>query len=147
MADAAAADGILQMVATPHIFNGISRDPGPAEVLERVAALQSAIGGRLKILPGNEVHISHEIVEQARENRVTKINRKKPIRIVLEVVRQYSAKAATRPPRSLGRRRPAVWFSTTRRPSSKAGRLPPKRLFPSSRNVPYCPASLIDSET
>src|SRR5262249_57335069 len=36
--------------------------------------LNIAIGKALKILPGNEVHISHDIVEQAKTNRVTRIN-------------------------------------------------------------------------
>jgi protein-tyrosine phosphatase len=77
MARVAFADGIEQMVCTPHMFNGITNNPEPAEIMERVAALQQAIGEvGLRVLPGNEVHISHEIVEQARGNRVTKLNRK-----------------------------------------------------------------------
>ena len=76
MAAIAAEDGIQQMVSTPHMFNGISHDPEPAEILDRVARLQEAIGDKLKILPGNEVHISHEIVGYARNNRFTKINQK-----------------------------------------------------------------------
>jgi protein-tyrosine phosphatase len=76
MASIAAADGIDQMVSTPHIFNGLSNDQEPSEILDRVARLQEAIGDKLKILPGNEVHISHEIVDHARNNRVMKINRK-----------------------------------------------------------------------
>jgi protein-tyrosine phosphatase len=75
MARIAAGDGIEQMVSTPHMFNGLSNNPEPSEILERVAALNEAIGsGGLKVLPGNEVHVSHEIAEQARNNRVTKIN-------------------------------------------------------------------------
>lgn len=76
MAEIAAGDGIEQMVATPHMFNGLSRNPEPPEILDRVAALQEAIGNRLKILPGNEVHISHEIAEQARTHRFTRMNQK-----------------------------------------------------------------------
>jgi protein-tyrosine phosphatase len=72
----AAADGIEQMVSTPHMFNGLSNNPEPPEILDRVAALQEAVGNILKILPGNEVHISHEIAEQAKNKRVTTINRK-----------------------------------------------------------------------
>src|SRR5215510_6452385 len=74
MAEIAAADGIEQMVSTPHMFNGLSHNPDPSEIFERVAMLQSAIGDRLIVLPGNEVHISHEIAEQARTNRVARIN-------------------------------------------------------------------------
>jgi protein-tyrosine phosphatase len=76
MASIAAADGIEQMVSTPHMFNGISHDPQPAEILERVGRLQEAVGDKLKILPGNEVHISHEIVEHALNNRVMKMNQR-----------------------------------------------------------------------
>jgi protein-tyrosine phosphatase len=76
IARVAAADGIEQMVSTPHMFNGLSNNPEPPEILERVAALQEAVGNILKILPGNEVHISHEIAEQAKNKRVTTINRK-----------------------------------------------------------------------
>ena len=75
MARIALADGIEQMVSTPHMFNGLSNNPEPSEILERVAALNEAIGSNgLKILPGNEVHVSHEIAEQVKNNRVTKIN-------------------------------------------------------------------------
>jgi len=75
MARIAAQDGIEYMVSTPHMFNGLSHNPQPSEILARVAALNEAIGGNgVKILPGNEVHISHDIVEQAKSNRVTKIN-------------------------------------------------------------------------
>ena len=75
MAKIATEDGIEYMVSTPHMFNGLSSNPEPLEILERVAALNAAISGKgLKILPGNEVHLSHEIVEQARTSRFTKIN-------------------------------------------------------------------------
>src|SRR6186713_1997498 len=77
MARLAAEDGIEQMVCTPHMFNGLSNNPEPAEITDRVAALQEAIdaaGCSLRVLPGNEVHISHEIAEQARTNRVTRLN-------------------------------------------------------------------------
>src|SRR5688572_4743544 len=77
MARIAAADGIEQMVSTPHMFNGLSHNPEPAEILDRIAALNEAVAATgLKILPGNEVHISHEIAEQATNNRVTKINQR-----------------------------------------------------------------------
>ncbi len=76
MARIAAEDGIEQMVSTPHMFNGLSNNPEQPEILESVAELNEAIGGGLKILPGNEVHVSHEIAEQAKNNRVTKINQR-----------------------------------------------------------------------
>jgi len=74
MAEIAAADGIEMMVSTPHMFNGLSHNPEPSEIMDRVKALQSAVGSTLKILPGNEVHISHEIADQVKTNRVTRIN-------------------------------------------------------------------------
>ena len=78
MARIAVEDGIEQIVSTPHMFNGLSQNPEPSEILDRVAALNEAVSkaceGRLKILPGNEVRISHEIVGQAQHNRVTRIN-------------------------------------------------------------------------
>jgi protein-tyrosine phosphatase len=74
MAEIAAADGIEMMVSTPHMFNGLSHNPLPKEIQNRVKALQDAVGSTLKIIPGNEVHISHEIAEQARNQRVTRIN-------------------------------------------------------------------------
>jgi protein-tyrosine phosphatase len=77
MARIAAQDGIEYMVSTPHMFNGLSHNPHPAEILDRVAALNDAIGSEgLKILPGNEVHISHEIAEQVEARRVTTINQR-----------------------------------------------------------------------
>src|SRR5262249_186579 len=74
MAGIAAEDGIEFMVATPHMFNGLSPNPEPTEVFDRVGMLNAAITNGLKILTGNEVHVSHEIAEQVRDNRVTKIN-------------------------------------------------------------------------
>jgi protein-tyrosine phosphatase len=75
MARIAKEDGIEYMVSTPHMFNGISGNPAPGEIVDRVAALNDAIGANgVRILPGNEVHISHDIAEQAKSERVTKIN-------------------------------------------------------------------------
>jgi protein-tyrosine phosphatase len=75
MARVAGQDGIKYMVSTPHMFNGLSHNPAPSEILERVAALNAAIGGNgPKILPGNEVHISHDIADHVKNNRVMRIN-------------------------------------------------------------------------
>jgi protein-tyrosine phosphatase len=76
MARIALEDGIQQMVCTPHMFNGLSSNPEPAEVLDRVGALQEAIGKEgLRLLPGNEVHFTHEILDKVRAGDVTKLNR------------------------------------------------------------------------
>ncbi len=78
MARIATQDGIEYMVSTPHMFNGLSENPQPSKIVERVAALNEAINNPsgVKILPGNEVHISHDITEHVRKNRVTKINQR-----------------------------------------------------------------------
>ena len=75
MAELAAADGIEQMVATPHLFNGLSHDPETAEIVDRVAELHAAVSKHLKILPGSEVHVAHDIAERVKSQRVTPINR------------------------------------------------------------------------
>ena len=76
MARIAAEDGIQQMVCTPHMFNGLSCNPEPSEVLDRVGALQDSIGKEgLRVLPGNEVHFSHQILDKVRDNGVTRLNR------------------------------------------------------------------------
>jgi len=78
MARIATEDGIEYMVSTPHMFNGLSGNPPPSKIVERVAALNEAINNPdgVKILPGNEVHISHDIAEHVLNNRVTKINQR-----------------------------------------------------------------------
>src|SRR5215468_11184923 len=43
MARIATEDGIEYMVSTPHMFNGLSANPTPSKILERVAALNEAI--------------------------------------------------------------------------------------------------------
>lgn len=75
MARIAAEDGIEQMVCTPHMFNALSNDPQPYEVAGRVSALQEKIASTgLKLLPGNEVHFNHEIIQQALDHRFKRIN-------------------------------------------------------------------------
>ena len=77
MAAIAFADGITQMVCTPHMFNGISRDPAASEIEERVAELQNAIGDKgLKVLPGSEVRVTSGLLKQAEYNLLTKLNGK-----------------------------------------------------------------------
>lgn len=77
MAAIAVADGITHMVCTPHMFNGLSSNPEPSEIFDRVGALQEAIGKiGLTVLPGNEVHVSDDIINQVRTKRVTKLNGK-----------------------------------------------------------------------
>jgi protein-tyrosine phosphatase len=75
MAEIAAADGIEQMVCTPHMFNGLSRNPQATEVEKRVEELQKAIGSGLTVLPGNEVHFSIDIASHVGTNRISTLNR------------------------------------------------------------------------
>ena len=77
MAAIAFADGIEQMVCTPHLFNGLSNDPPASEIEDRVGELQNAIGSTgLKVLPGSEVRVTSRLVKQAQENLPTKLNGK-----------------------------------------------------------------------
>jgi len=77
MAAIAFADGIEQMVCTPHLFNGISKDPATAEIEDRVGELQHAIGARgLKVLPGSEVRMTSGLFRQAQANLLTPLNGK-----------------------------------------------------------------------
>lgn len=77
MAAIAFADGIEQMVCTPHMFNGLSKDPRAPEIEDRVGELQNAIGGTgLKVLPGSEVRVSSDLVKQAQANLLTTLNGK-----------------------------------------------------------------------
>src|SRR5438094_8320861 len=78
MARIAAEDGIEQMVSTPHMFNGLSHNPEPSEIADRVAQLNEAVWNVVSIpftiLPRNEVRSSHEIVVQVAQTRVSRIN-------------------------------------------------------------------------
>jgi protein-tyrosine phosphatase len=77
MAAIAFADGIEQMVCTPHLFNGLSKDPPASEIEDCVGELQNAIGSTgLKVLPGSEVRVTSRLVKQAQENLPTKLNGK-----------------------------------------------------------------------
>ena len=77
MAAIAFADGIEQMVCTPHLFNGLSNDPLSPEIEDRVSELQNAIGATgLKVLPGSEVRVTTDFLTQAQENLFTPLNRK-----------------------------------------------------------------------
>jgi len=77
MAAIAFADGIEQMVCTPHLFNGLSKDPGTPEIEDRVGRLQQAIGGNgLVVLPGCEVRVTSDLLKQAQANQLTTINGK-----------------------------------------------------------------------
>ena len=75
MAEIAAEDGIEKMVCTPHMFNGLSKNPLVSDVEQRVDELQRAIGEGLTVLPGNEVHFSIDIANQVGTTRICTLNR------------------------------------------------------------------------
>ncbi|HET9130965.1 MAG TPA: CpsB/CapC family capsule biosynthesis tyrosine phosphatase [Terriglobia bacterium] len=84
MAAIAFADGIQQMVCTPHLFNGLSKNPLTSEIEERVSELQNAIGATgLKVFPGSEVRVTSGVVKQAQEKLLTTLNGKTYILVEL----------------------------------------------------------------
>lgn len=72
MARVSSEEGVSKMVATPHIFRGsygyddLAFLPGRIEKLNKV--LQSR-GIELEVLPGAEVHVSHDLLTRIRKNR------------------------------------------------------------------------------
>ena len=69
MCHLAADDGADTIVATPHRFDGVHEDL-PAETLrERTTELQAAVGDRIRIVLGCELHFTHSVVEQLCETR------------------------------------------------------------------------------
>lgn len=75
MARIAAADGITEIVATPHTADGIYDNPR-REVLAAVHALQQKVDEAaisLRIRPGAEVHLHHRLLEHVRTGTVQTI--------------------------------------------------------------------------
>jgi len=74
MAQMAVEDGIDKMIATPHLFRGGYPSKG-IEGIERTRKefIQKLEENSipLEIFPGAEVHISHNLIKEARENRET----------------------------------------------------------------------------
>jgi len=70
MARIAAGEGIHQIVATPHLFREnathLESIPGKLEALNRVLE-EEAVGVRL--FPGAEVHVSHNLIDEIRRHR------------------------------------------------------------------------------
>jgi protein-tyrosine phosphatase len=67
MCRAAADDGIEVIVCTPHMFDGVHTTPEKGALLERIAQVEAACHGKLKLLPGGEVRYSHEIFQEAKD--------------------------------------------------------------------------------
>lgn len=72
MAREAISDGIGTIIATPHHFNGIYTNH-KEEVMEKVESLQLELAKHnipILILPGQEVHIYSELVNDLKNNRI-----------------------------------------------------------------------------
>ncbi len=79
MARIAVADGITEIVATPHTENGVYQNKGE-DVRVAVDCLQAAlIANRipLKLSPGSEVHIHLHLLERVKSGKVLTINDQK----------------------------------------------------------------------
>jgi protein-tyrosine phosphatase len=69
MCEAAAADGIETIVATPHLFDGVHPEHLRPAIEEKIALLQAAVGARPRLLAGAEVRYSYEIFQEAADPR------------------------------------------------------------------------------
>jgi protein-tyrosine phosphatase len=65
----AADDGADTIVATPHRFDGVHENPPVGVLRERLAFLQRAVGDRVRLVLGCELHFTHAIVEQLCDTR------------------------------------------------------------------------------
>lgn len=67
MCRAAADEGIVTIVATPHMFNGVHAPPTREDILGKIAVVTEAAGGCVEIVPGGEVRYSYEIFQEAED--------------------------------------------------------------------------------
>ncbi|HKQ74858.1 MAG TPA: CpsB/CapC family capsule biosynthesis tyrosine phosphatase, partial [Blastocatellia bacterium] len=65
MCQAAAADGIKTIVATPHMFDGVHDTPDKETISQKIAMVMRACDGCVNIVPGGEVRYSYEIFQEA----------------------------------------------------------------------------------
>ncbi len=65
MCQAAAADGIKTIVATPHMFDGVHETPDRETIRRKIAMVMEASGDCVEIVPGGEVRYSYEIFQEA----------------------------------------------------------------------------------
>ena len=85
LAENAVANGITHVIATPHHLNGIYRNPS-SQVKEAVAGLYRELSQRniqLKILPGQEIHLSANVLEELEKDLLTIANSNKYLLIEL----------------------------------------------------------------
>lgn len=74
---AASEDGIKTIVATPHILNGVYKNK-PQDIEEKVKILNQKIKENnipLQILPGSEVHLSADIIEKIKKQKILTLNK------------------------------------------------------------------------
>ena len=73
----ASEDGVKIIVATPHTLNGIY-DNYPKAIAEKVKILNQKIKENnipLQILPGSEVHLSADIIEKLKKQKILTLNK------------------------------------------------------------------------
>jgi len=74
MAQIAVEDGIEKMIATPHLFRGHYSAGGFEQIEKARKEFKKALKENnipLEILPGAEVHISHNLIEEIRAHRTS----------------------------------------------------------------------------
>jgi len=72
MARMAEGDGISKIVATPHLFRGDFTPDDLSIIEKKVGELQHSLEENrinVEIIKGAEVHVSHNLIEEIRENR------------------------------------------------------------------------------
>ncbi len=76
MAEMAVKQGIIKVVATPHVVEGIYENEKPL-ILEKTRELQATLKKEnipLEVIPGSEVHISEHILTLLEKNELLTIN-------------------------------------------------------------------------
>ncbi len=77
MCQQAYEDGIKTIVATPHTFNGIYENH-PQAIEEKVKILNQKLKENnipLQVLPGSEVHLSADIIEKIKKQKMLTLNK------------------------------------------------------------------------
>ncbi|HCL89926.1 MAG TPA: tyrosine protein phosphatase [Candidatus Atribacteria bacterium] len=77
MCQQAYEDGIKTIVATPHTLNGIY-DNNPKSIEEKVKILNQKLKENnisLQVLPGSEVHLSADIIEKIKKQKILTLNK------------------------------------------------------------------------